>query len=394
MSDVHAAETEVEPQVTEEVTQPNVEPVDGPGSGRSKLRSQLEKNFDTDRKATEAATAKKPIAKTAKRVAGGAEIVGDGAEIVEGTETPTDTEKTTPETTPPEAFSKEAKAEWAKVPPTVQAAILKRETDTTKGVEELKNKYKDIDTALSPHMEAIRKHGHTQGQAISQLFGWFQALAGNPDVAFPALAKSFNYDLAKFAPKPAATPDPAATAAAAGTQPAGTVSPEVQKYIDAVKAEVEQLKQAFGQELTGLKGTFQQQNEAKTNEILMSWAKDKPHFEAVRALMAQLIQSGAVPLKEGQVDLDGAYDRAIWANPEVRTLIQAEQLAAAEKERKAKADAALKKQQEEVTKARKAGVSVGGTAPGEGGITTATGKRGKGHSVRESSMAAREELAS
>ena len=83
--------------------------------------------------------------------------------------------------------------------------------------------------------------------------------------------------------------------------------------------------------------------------------------------MAQLIQSGAVPLKDGQVDLDGAYDMALYANPEIRAQVLAAQEAEKAKQLKAKQEAAKKAQEAEVAKARKAGVSLGGGAPGERG---------------------------
>jgi hypothetical protein len=175
-------------------------------------------------------------------------------------------------------------------------------------------------------------------------------------------------------------------------QPAAVVPPELQKYIDDMRKEVHELKTVMGQQLGAVQTTFQRESEEKTNNILMNWAKDKPHFEAVRGMMAQFIQSGAVPLKEGQVDLDRAYDMAVFANPEVRTKLLADQQAAAEKARKDKDIAALKKQQEDATKARKASTSIGVGAPGSAGAANATAKRGKGKSVRESLMEARELL--
>ena len=268
--------------------------------------------------------------------------------------------------------------------------MLKREADMAKGVEELKGKYKDIDTAFAPHMDAIRRHGHTPAQATAQLFGWFQALAANPKVAFPALAKSFNIDLATLIAQPQQQQQPAG---GEQQQPAGAIPPELQKYITDLQAELGQVKQAFTQEIGGLKSTFQQQSEAKTQEILSAWSKDKPHFEAVRGLMAQLIQSGAVPLKDGQVDLDGAYDMALYANPQVRQQVLTERQEAAKAASLAKAAAEKKAQQEQAAGARKAAVSVNGGAPGGVGAAQAKPK-GKGKSVRESILEAREELSS
>lgn len=355
---------------------------DGPGSGRSDIRKSLEKGFKDRRTADEAAERdrKGKFRKGGTQI--GAARTEEAPEIAEGEE-PEAPEQ--PQTAAPEAFSKEAKAEWAKVPSTVQAAVLKREADVAKGVEELKGRYRDIDAALAPHLPAIRQHGHTPGQAVNQLFAWFQALGTNPDVAFPALAKSFGWGGPRAAAEQPVQPD--------GSQPEGEVSPAVQKYINDMQTKLSQIEQTFGQQLTGLTQTFQQQSEQKTNEILANWSKDKPHFESVRQLMAQLIQSGATPLKNGQVDLDGAYDMALYANPEIRKAVLAEQQKAAVAARKVKAAADLKAQEEAAVKARRAGTSLGGGAPGEAGPAQ-PGKRGKGLSVRESLMAAREELSS
>lgn len=364
------------------------ESTEGPGSGRSSIRKSLEKGFAADKKANEGLERESRGTKSASRgrVAGGAEIVE--TEISETAEEESDSEIVQPQTAAPEAFSKEAKSEWAKVPAAVQAAVLKRETDTAKGVEELKNRYKDIDAAIAPHVAAIRQLGHTPGQAVNQLFAWFQALGSNPDIAFPALAKSFNWDVAKLGGQAPEQQEltPSETDA---------LPPAVQKYISDMQTEMQQIKQTFGQELTGLKSTFQQQTEAKTNEILANWSRDKPHFESVRQLMAQLIQSGAIQVKDGQVGidaLDSAYQMAVYANPEIRTKVLADQQATAEKERKAKADAAAKAATAKAAAARSASVSLGGGAPGE--PSTQLGKKGKGKTVRESLMEAREELTS
>ena len=370
----------------------------GPGSGRSELRQQLEKNFETDRKATEKAAKAPAKGKTAKRVAGGAEIEAPEAteQPAEGTEAPVEgTEgQPAPQATvaAPEGFSAEAKAEWAKTPPNVQAAIVKREADMAKGVEELKGRYSEIDKALQPHMEAIRRHGQTPAKAVEQLFAWFNALAVNPSMAFPALAKSFNLDLNQILAanqQPGQQPQPDGKDQAA--QPAGNVPPEIQKYISDMKNELASIKQAFSQEITGVQSQVARQAEEKTNEVLMMWAKDKPHFDAVRQTMASLIQSGTVPLKDGQVDLDGAYDMAVYGMPDVRAKVLAEQAEAQKKAAAEKVAAEKKAQQEQANKARKTAVGVAGGAPGVPGLPGAKPARKK--TVRESIEEARQELA-
>ena len=366
----------------------NTRPVDGPGSSRSELRKQLEKSADTVRKAAEKTERDDKGRFSRARERMGAD--DEGADTSTSTESAGDASETASQVKVPEAFGKELGGSWATVPPAWQAAIAKREADMQKGVDELKAKQADIDKALAPHMNAIRQNGHTPAQAINQLFAWFQALSVNPNEAFPALAKSFNFDLAKALPKTEAAAD---TKAAAGDQPEGEVPPALQAYISKLESNVTALKKELTDKIGGLEANYQRENDTRTNEVLRNWSKDKAHFESVRGLMAQMIQSGAVPLKDGQVDLDGAYEMAIYANPEIRAKVLAEQQAKAEADRKAKAAAEEKKRQEEVQKARKAGVSLGGGAPGETGAGV-QGKRGKGKSVRESIMEAREELSS
>ena len=373
---------------TPEIDETSEEPPEGKLSGRSAIRKSLEKGFEDERKAGER-DEKGKFKKIAKRLPGGGIAEPEEGEETE-VETPEEGEEVTPAVAAPEGISKEAAAEWAKTPKPVQEAFLKRVADMDKGVKELQGKYSDLDTALQPHMNAIRQHGHTPAQAVSQLFGWFQALAGNPDVAFPALAKSFGYDMSRFAPagqqqQPAAgqTAQPGAEGQPTGEQ----ISPAMQKYIDDMKKEVTELKNQFG----GFQTNVQRRESEQTNEILANWSKDKPHFQAVREDMAALIQTGRVPLKNGQVDLDGAYERAIWANPEVRAKLIADQQAAEAAERKKKADEAKKKAAADAEKARKAGVGVGGGAPGEAAAGSGKSK-GKGKSVRESIMEAREQL--
>lgn len=373
-------------------------PPSGPGSGRSELRQQLEKNFDTDRKAAEKAEAPAKKGKTPKRVAGGAEIAepeaaAAGAEAVEGAaEGQGEGEQQPTAVAAPEGLSAEAKAEWEKTPVAVQQAIVKRLADSAKGVEELKTKYTDLDKALQPHMEAIRRVGRSPAEAVSQLFSWFQALQANPTVAFPALAKSFGRDIAEFAGQPKPQPGqekPAEGAVDPTTQAA--LPPEVKAYIGQLEGKLGQLEQAFTQKIGSVENALTQQSQAKTDEVLAMWSKDKPHFQEVRELMANLIASGAVPLKEGQVDLDRAYDMAVYASPDVRTKVLAAQQEEQRKAAAAKVAAEKKAQQEQADKARKAAVSIGGSAPG---VPGAPGKpTGKRKTVRESIEEARAQVA-
>lgn len=373
----------------------------GPGSGRSTLRQQLEKNFETDRKANE--TPERPDPNTGRskgtpksRAREHMEAEGQAEPQEAITEEVTE-EAAQPATVAPTGWTAEAKAAWAETPAPVQAAVIKREQDMAKGVEELKNKYADIDKILAPRLDSMRRFGHKPHEAVGQLFAWFDALSANPDVAFPALAASFRYDLRRLLGAQQQPQQPAQQPAAQPTVPEGEeISPAVQQYISKITQEMETLKGAVQQQFGQLQNTFAQQSQAKTDDMLAQWAKGKPHYDKVRTLMGKLIigmqQDNSVPLlQNGSVDLDAVYDMALYASPEVRAEIFAAQKVTEEAERKKKADAERKAQTDQAEKARRAASGIAPSAPGQQAPTK--GQRKGGKSVRDSLKEAMEELA-
>ena len=375
----------------------NEAPVDGPGSGRSDIRRQLEEGFKGARKAQEDADkerdkqtgrfksrARQELEAQEQEPAPEGEPQEEAvAQEAEAVETPEGEQ----ESKAPDGWAKDAKALWTQLPPEVQAAVTKREADMAKGVDDLKKRYSEIDQALQPRLDTIRRHGHTPAQAINQLFAWFEALSANPVQAFPALANSFRFDLRSI---PGLTPQQQEAAQQAQKE-APKEADEIPPYVKTLEQQLQELKAGFSQQLGQLSTTFAQQSQARTEENLMQWAKDKPYFEEVRKTMAHLIASNIVPpLPNGNADLDKAYDMAVYALPEVRAKVQAEANAKAAEAAKAKAEAERKAQQALADKARKAAGSLQPSAPGMEG--TAAPKKGKSKSVRDSIMEAREEL--
>lgn len=298
----------------------------------------------------------------------------------------------------PERLSKEAKAEWDKTPEPVKQAFIKAEQDMQRGVDELKGKYALIDKALAPHQDAIRQMNASPGEAVDRMFLWFKALSQSPVNAFPQLAKSFGMDWNKIV-------------AATGQQAGGQQQPQTQQEKDQQTAtvqqspEYQQLATAFTnlqRELNEIKTGFgsmkqdvETQNYNKTRDNLNLWSQGKEYYEEVRNEMAQLLQMGVVGYNDkGQVDLDKAYETAIYMNPTVRAKVLAKQQQADQQVQQQSAAAATTAQAGQVAKAKKAAVSlpVGG-APGAGG--TAISKQQaprKGMSVRESLKASIAEL--
>ena len=149
------------------------------------------------------------------------------------------------------------------------------------------------------------------------MFQWHQYLQRDPLRGFAELAQTYGLTLQQLAE------------AAGGQQQqqpqAGGID---QRYLQQlVQQEVAPLHEA----MTAQQHWVQQQQAAKTNEILSNWSRDKPFYEDVRVLMASGIESGAVPLKNGAIDLDGAYAFACAAHPQIREQLYNQRAAAERK---------------------------------------------------------------
>lgn len=305
---------------------------------------------------------------------------------------------------PPASLTPEAKAAWANAPKEIKEAFVKREADMQRGVDELKQRYTQIDQALAPHTDALRQMNATPGQAVDRMFLWFKALAGTPASSFPALAQSMGVDWTKLiaATQQNAQGGEQQQQPPADGAPADGAAPEIPAGVREYIGRLEQQIQALGQGMQQVGGRFQsmeeqvqQQNMARTTENLNIWSKDKPHFESVRTQMAELLQSGIIPLKpDGQVDLDKAYEHAIYFNPEVRAKVIAEQQQANQQVQQETAQAATTAQQVQVDKARKASVSIPSRGPPGTNqpVRVAAKKPGQKLSVRDSLKAAVAEL--
>jgi len=297
----------------------------------------------------------------------------------------------------PESLSKEAKAAWASAPPAIQEAFVKREQDMQKGVDELKQKYSLIDGALAEHTDALRQMNATPGEAVNRMFLWFKALANNPVQAIPGLVQSMGMDWNKVVAA-IAQGQQGQNQPQSQQQGAPEIPEPVRNYVGTLENQVRELTNMVQQVQSGF-GNIQQdivrQSEAKTQENLNLWSKDKQYFEEVRQDMARLIQADPALVKNGQVDLDTAYERAIYYNPEVRAKVLAAQQQANQQVQQTADAATTAQRSQQATKARKAAVSLPSSgSPGAPAAKPGAKKvPGQKTSVRESLTQAMRELA-
>ena len=207
----------------------------------------------------------------------------------------------------PASWRPEAKAEFDKLPPVVQAEVVKREEDILRGIGEYKAAATfgtAVDKALQPFSSTMRQYGIDPVRHIGQLFDVHQRLAlGSPEVkqaTLAQLARDFNITLQP-------------------TQPAEDdvfIDPEVKN----LRTQVEQL-QSLHQQLVNQQ-TLREQQQLREREFqvrqslqseLNTFAADPEHafFDEVASDMAILIQSGRAP------SLKQAYELAIRMSPAI-----------------------------------------------------------------------------
>jgi len=262
---------------------------------------------------------------------------GDAEPVVEE---PKVSDKTEVKTKAPVGWTKEAKAEWAKLPEHVRASIAKREkevSDGFAGTKQATERLREFDTVIAPHMPAIQQFGVSPAQTVGKLFEWFTVLSHpNKQVrqdGFKILAKNFGIDTQEFAPQRQVQDDPQQYQ-----------EPEQNNQNDSPPAWAQSLIERQ-QQLDGMLSTQKQQ---ATQDYVNSWAyaKDakgeliRPHYEKVRVAIAALIGQGVVPLEAGQITQDvmqKAYEKAIRVDDEVWAQVQEEQQEAAEAKKQAEA---------------------------------------------------------
>lgn len=239
---------------------------------------------------------------------------------------------------PPPGWSPESKAFFDSLPPDhpLRQDVAKREEEVSNGFKSYSEKtkqYEALERVLAPSRTRFQQFGvQNDAEAISRLFEWEAAFA-NPHTkmqAFHNLAKTYGVDLSQFARQSSAPSD--------GSQ-------ETPDPLRPVLDEVGQLRQ----QVTGIVTSQQLAEQQRVASTIEAFANDKdkhPHFEKVRVAMGQLMQAGIVPPN----DLEGAYQRAIWADPELRDQLLREQ----DEKRKAEF---LKTQADAAAKARQAAVS-------------------------------------
>lgn len=222
----------------------------------------------------------------------------------------------------PTSWKGPAQAKWAKLDPEIQAEVHRREADFHRGIQsyqELAGVGKAHRELFTPYLPMIRAAGTTPAALMQNWLNTEHKLAAATAEGKVQLmvqyAKAYGIDLTALKTH--------AEKVAAGLPVVPAVDPAVQN----LQNQIAQLTQHARQQQ---EAAVQREYSGVVNEA-KNFGAGKPHYEAVRVKMAQLIESGQAN------DFQDAYDNAIWLVPEVRAKVLAEQQAS---ERKLVADKA------------------------------------------------------
>jgi hypothetical protein len=253
---------------------------------------------------------------------------------------------------PPASWSATAKADFASLAPHIQQEVLKREGEIEGGKAQWDQKaarFNRLDAVLGPRQERFQLQGIDEVQAVQSLLAAQDYLDRDAPAALQYLAKQYGVDLSRLAPNAQQQPQQA------------QLPPVVQQMAQKIAT----LEQTLSQQ----QSVAHQQAASETQSQIDAFAADPAnlYFANVRGQMAVLSQA------EPTLGLKDLYDRAVWANPEIRPLLlrDQQQKATAELEQQTKARAEA---------ARRAGGSITGSpSPGSGpaGAGPASSLRGE-----------------
>lgn len=226
-----------------------------------------------------------------------------------------------PPAVPPElqrlGLRKDEAEAFAQAPEAVKNAFIRRSEEMHKGLEQFRTKaqFGDVmERVVTPYLPTIQALGVTPDVAVNELLKADQALRfGSAQQKFAMISKiaqDYGVDLGQATEFQASQPQ---------------IDPQVQM----LQRQLQQQQQWIQQQTQAREW----QERQELNSHLERFKSDPSHayFEDVRNDMAGLLQAGLA------TDLNDAYEKAIYANPTVRTQVLAKQQAEFEEKRKAEA---------------------------------------------------------
>lgn len=229
---------------------------------------------------------------------------------------------------PPQSWRAEAKAEYAKLSESARREIHKREHEFHTGIAQYKGAAQFAQTMLTefkPYEALIRSQNHTPAAMTRDFLNVHYTLStGTPQQKVAAVIEG----AAKYG---VTVQDLQAAFGNVQSTPQGEVHPlvtQLQKQVQELTGKITEQEQ---RSVRDVQTEAQTSIERFANEKAPDGKPKHEFFQKVAVDMGALIETGRA------VDMDDAYNKAIWINPEVRATLMARQ---AEAERKTAAEKA------------------------------------------------------
>lgn len=211
-----------------------------------------------------------------------------------------------PETdTAPKSWRADEAQSWKDLPAPAKAAILRRETEAARlaGANDEERMFgRQMADVFRPHLHEIQAAGATPQNALTTLLGNHNALRSNDPAVKLNTARRLLMEYG-IDPAQVAQSDPNA--------------PPL--YVVQLQNEVAQLRSRLGQpQAQNFAPLPPSQEEHNILSEIEAFREDPahPHFDAVQATMAKLLETEQAP------DLQSAYDAAVAINPALRSTAQ------------------------------------------------------------------------
>lgn len=192
----------------------------------------------------------------------------------------------------PTSWSPKIREKWASLDPEVRKEIVRREEANVVGVRKLQEEFQPIRQFaenLGPFIQEARQLGADPGQYMHNVMTAERNLRSqDPNQKFNALldiADTYGIPIRQYL--------------------------GVEKQAPAAPA----IPPALQQELASMRQWRESQEQQTLIQQIDTFRKDKEFFDDVRDRMADLMDSGAAKT------LEEAYETAIWANPEIRSVL-------------------------------------------------------------------------
>lgn len=250
---------------------------------------------------------------------------------------------------PPPTWTAEAKSLWKDVPVRIRQEVMKREADSARGVEQIRERasFGDrMERVVSPYRALLQSEGATPEQAVEGLMNTAYTLRQG----MPAQKVQLTIEMAQrygFLNELVAHMQGNGQNTQQGGQFNQALAPLQQKIMDLER----QLQQKQQGERESEEQRYQAEAERFINETDEAGNLKHPFFHNVREVMVGLLNAGSAQTYED------AYQQAVWSNPETRKIVEAEQ----EQQRQAKAQADAKARAAKAKKAQTVNLRPTGT---------------------------------